>query len=306
MGICRKDIIVPMSRHRASRAWPRNLALTAAVVLAAAALVISRQPGLPEPAPGGTIPGGHPAGPADGGIRHLENPGFTVGYSVDRGAPLWVVYRARHVARATVHGRPSFVADPRVPGAPGPDAPVFGRGHDRGHMAPNYLIANLYGRDAQRASFRMTNIAPQRPRLNQLVWQRLEEIEADRLARRRDGLWVTVGPIYGDPGERLPTAFYRIWTDTTPAGPRALALRVPQDVRGDERLDSFVVSVDRIEAETGLDFHPALAPEAEAAAEGAPGEVSGWGLAALACFPARYREDWQGRDGIRLDFDRCD
>ncbi|MES1944298.1 DNA/RNA non-specific endonuclease [Salinisphaera sp. PC39] len=294
-----------MGRQQASRRV-RNLALTAAVVLAAAALVLSRQPGLPQPVPGGAIPGGYPSAPADTGIRRLENPGFTVGYSADRGAPLWVAYRARHVARATVHGRPAFAADPRVPGAPGPDARVFGRGHDRGHMAPNYLIANLYGRDAQRASFRMTNITPQRPRLNQLLWQRLEEIEADNLARHHGGLWVTVGPIYDEAGATLPAAFYRIWTDATPDGPRALALRVPQDVRGDERLDAFVVSVDRIEAETGLDFHPALAPDVEKAVEAVPGDAAEWGLAALACFPARYREDWQGRDGIRLDFERCD
>jgi endonuclease G len=180
-------------------------------------------------------------------------------------------------------------------------------------MAPNYLIANRYGEAAQERSFLLSNIAPQRPRLNQLLWQRLEEVEADHLAVRHGTLWVTLGPVYGETPERaggpdgvdVPEAYYRIWLDVEDGRPRVLALRVPQDVRGDERLDTFVISVDAIEAETGLDFHPELPEDVQAAIESEPGDADAWGLTELACFPARYREDWQGRGGIRLDFDRC-
>ena len=184
-------------------------------------------------------------------------------------------------------------------------------GFDRGHLAPNYLISNLHGPAAQRQSFLMTNIVLQRPRLNQLVWQRLEEIEVDHLARRWDELNVTVGPVFDadrtwtDSGVDVPDAFYRIWLDRTADGLRALALLVPQHVRGDERLDQFLITVDEIEAKTGLDFFAGLPDAIEKRLEARPADLSAWGLASLACFPARYANNWQGKDGIRLKFDRC-
>lgn len=247
-----------------------------------------------------------------GRVQRLDNPGFVVGYSPRRGTPLWAAYRVEPVAGGRLGKRPRFMPDPRVERGPA-NGSYRGSGYDRGHMAPNYLVARNHGAEAQKASFLMSNVAPQRPRLNQLLWQRLEEIEADRLAPRHDAIWVIAGPIYGDAPRRLggpdgvdvPEAYYRIWLDLENGRARVLALRVPQDVRGDERLDAFVVSVDAIEAETGLDFHPALDESAQAAIESEPGDADAWGLTDLACFPARYREDWQGRSGIRLDFDKC-
>lgn len=289
---------------------------TFVIVLLPVAAVLLAAGLWPPPAgrsPTGPLYAGAPVVDAAAGpVQRLDNSGFVVGYSPRSGTPLWVAYRAEPVGRPVFHARPDFTPDPRVSPSPAPGS-YRGSGHDRGHMAPNYLIANLYGLPAQEASFLMSNIAPQRPRLNQLLWQRLEEIEADRLAVRHGTLWVILGPIYGDAPKRLggpddvdvPEAYYRIWLDLEGDRPRVLALRVPQDVRGDERLDTFVVSVDAIEAETGLDFHPDLAADIQAAIERAPGDAGAWGLTELACFPARYQEDWQGRGGIRLDFDRC-
>ena len=96
-----------------------------------------------------------------------------------RAAPLWVGYVARDPAAGTPHERPdSFAVD--APQGTGIDGDAYrGSGYDRGHLAPNYLISRAYGREAQRASFRMSNIVPQLPRHNQLLWQRLEEIEAE-------------------------------------------------------------------------------------------------------------------------------
>lgn len=289
----------------------RGVAIAAAALLAAAALAATlRLPqGTPEP-PQGPSYAGAPVGA--GSIRRLDNPGFTVGYSPVRGAPLWVAYRAEPVAWAGLPGRPPFGPDTRVTRSPAPGS-YRGSGYDRGHMAPNYLIANLYGAAAQKASFLLSNVAPQRPRLNQLLWQRLEEVEADHLAVWHETLWVTLGPIYRHAPERLggpdgvdvPEAFYRIWLDLEYGRPRVLALRVPQNVRGDERLNAFVVSVDTIEAETGLDFHPGLADDVEARLEAKPGDADTWGLTGLACFPARYHDHWQGRDRIRLDYGGC-
>ncbi|ROO28647.1 endonuclease [Salinisphaera orenii YIM 95161] len=238
-------------------------------------------------------------------LRRLVNPGFTVGYDTRRGRAAWVAYRVTPVGRYTHRSRPDFIADPRLDTAP--ETRRYGAGrYDRGHLAPNYAIGQLYGDDAQRASFYYSNVVPQRSRLNQLVWQRIEEIETDEIAPATGTLWVLVGPVPAASDNAAPAGFYRIWLarDDDSAW-RVLAFRVPQSVRGDERLDSFIVSVDAIEAETGLDFMPDLAAARERALEARPAVAETFGFAAHACQPARYGERWQGRDGVRLRYDRC-
>lgn len=238
-------------------------------------------------------------------VRLLRNPGFVVGYDWHRGRAAWVAYRVAPVTQFQPMRRPEFRPDPRVEHA-APRRVYWGPEYDRGHLAPNYAMAQLYGADAQRASFYFSNVAPQTQRLNQLVWQRLEEIEIDQLAPKVGELWVLVGPIYNDDDSNVPSSFFRIWLDRTSDDRwRALALRVPQNVRGDERLTRFLVSVDAVEQATGLDFFAGLPARVEPQVEAAPANAERWGFDDYACFPARYSDDWQGRGGIDLDFDRC-
>lgn len=172
-------------------------------------------------------------------------------------------------------------------------------------MAPNYAISQLYGARAQDETFYYSNVVPQSARLNELLWQRLEEIEIDDIAPAVHSLWVVTGPIPAGPGQ-APAAFYRIWLAKNRAGQWAmLAFRVPQDVRGDERLDRYIVSVDAIEAATGLDFFSALPKPTQRLLESRPGPASTFGFAQFACEPARYGGRWRDRDGIRLHYDRC-
>lgn len=232
--------------------------------------------------------------------HHLVNPGFALGYSEWRAAPLWVGYVARDPAAGTPHERPdSFAVDARTLRRIDGDA-YRGSGYDRGHLAPNYLISRAYGREAQRASFRMSNIVPQLPRHNQLLWQRLEEIEADAIAPRYRRVWVLAGPVYGaaprylPSGVAIPEAFYRVWLREDADGtPRALAFLVPQEVCGFEPLADFVVPVARIERRTGLDLFSALPDPEEAALAGASG-LEDWPEIADASTSARYGDRWRG------------
>ncbi|MES1927697.1 DNA/RNA non-specific endonuclease [Salinisphaera dokdonensis CL-ES53] len=235
----------------------------------------------------------------------MVNDGFAIGYDSVREQAAWVAYRLRPIGPYRSMPRPSFISDPRLPRRD--PTPVYtGPDYDRGHLAPNYAMSQVYGTRAQRQSFYYTNVAPQRPRLNQLVWQRFEEIEIDDIARDESPLWVMLGPIAAD-SSSVPQAFFRIWLARTASGEwEAAAFVVPQSVRGDEPLSRFVVSIDRIEALTGLDFLPRLDMTRQAALESEPAPARRFRLATLACEPARYAPRWQGRDGIRLDFERCE
>ena len=231
---------------------------------------------------------------ADGRPRtlRLRNEGFKVGYSEFFGNPLWVVYRLHLPAFPPPRSRPEtgFQTDSRSARAVAPDA-FHGTGYQRGHLAPNYAMYRVHGPGAQRDSFLMTNVAPQRPSLNQKAWQRLEEVVMDHLLPANGPLCVLTGPVFDaartvlSSGVTVPDAFYKILVSATP-GPRALAFIIPQDVAGTEPLDSFVVTVDEIERRTGLDFLHRLEDSREHDLERTP--ATGWGLEQVAHLPPRY------------------
>jgi endonuclease G len=146
----------------------------------------------------------------------LQNPGFVVGYNEWYREPLWVAFRAHALPQGPSLGRRDhFDVDSRTL-ARVASSDYHDSGYDRGHLAPNFLISRLYGEQAQEATFRMSNIAPQTPRLNELLWQRIEEAEAEIVAPKMHQLWVVTGPVFNADANRLasgiaiPSAFYRI------------------------------------------------------------------------------------------------
>lgn len=227
--------------------------------------------------------------------RVLSNDGFLVGWSDVRVNPLWVSYRLQAVEDPRSGPRPGFRRDWRALWPIDPES-YFGSGYDRGHLAPNYAIAAVHGSRAQRDTFLMSNMSPQRPELNRRLWQRLEEVVMDHFVPRFGAVQVITGPVF--PARFLDNVFNRVGLVEVPEAfykiivvpaerPLALAFLMPQGVRGDEPLDDFLVSIDEIEARTGLDFFPNLPLPA---AEVLEGRVStrGWGLEEVANRPGRF------------------
>lgn len=228
-------------------------------------------------------------------VHVLDKPGFAVGYSEWHAGPAWVGYRVRRVREHGGTGRLDyFSVDQRTLRRISTDD-YRNSGFDRGHLAPNYAMAKLHGKAAQHASFELSNISPQVPRLNQLLWQRLEEAEVDLLAPLKGELWVLTGPVYGAKPQRfgpaisIPKAFFRVWVRLQGDQPQVLALRIPQTICGFEDPSRFVVSIDALEAEIGWDLMPELEDALEARIE-AQVDTATWPLAEMARRPARYSE----------------
>lgn len=196
--------------------------------------------------------------------RIFRNSAYMVGYSDLRGNPLWVVYKLSPLPENAVHlKRPeSFHADWRNLGVIASEA-YTNSGYDRGHMAPNHAIALLYGKTAQEETFLMTNITPQKPSLNQKLWQELEAKELDLFAPKFKTLWVYTGPLFEAKSKRLknssfveiPEAFYKIYVGIEGNGElKTLALIIPQNAKATDRLEKYVVSIDEVERRSGFDF----------------------------------------------------
>ncbi|WP_227367606.1 DNA/RNA non-specific endonuclease [Halomonas sp. M20] len=227
--------------------------------------------------------------------RVLRNDGTLIGWSDLRVNPLWVSYRLREVDDPRSGPRPNFKRDWRTLWPIAPES-YFGSGYDRGHLAPNYAIATVHGRTAQTQTFLMSNISPQRPDLNRKLWQRLEEVIIDHFVPRFGVVEVITGPVF--PADfmdnvfnrvglvEVPQAFYKIIVVPSKQ-PKALAFLMPQTVQGNEPLDRYLVSIDEIEARTGLDFFSLLPDDVETGLESSI-RAQGWDLKKVARLPSRY------------------
>lgn len=198
--------------------------------------------------------------PAD--IRVLKRQGYWVGFSPSLGYPVWAAYSVP-VKKLLEYPpeRPPFMKDRDVSNSPEPDT-YLRSGYDRGHMAPNYVIATRYGRAAQRETFFMTNIAPQRPELNRGPWKDLEKVIADDLSGIGDRVWVIVCCM---PPERksdrlkrgrvsIPSGFAMIISSVHNGKLRTLGLYMPQQTTDSRALRYAFRSVRELEALSGLNF----------------------------------------------------
>lgn len=154
-------------------------------------------------------------------------------------------------------------------------------GFDRGHMAP---AADMKRNQAvMDESFAMSNMSPQiGVGFNRQIWSNLEDAVRGWV-EQRGILTIITGPIFAAHGDSVryrvignnrvavPTAFYKIVVDhDTPGETEVLAFRMPNRDLSGHQINEFLVSVDDLEAETGLDFLSALPDEEERRVEDNP------------------------------------
>ena len=199
-------------------------------------------------------------GPAD---TVIDRPGYALGYDELHEQPAWVIYRlTAEELRTKVSSRSDdFRTDPDIPTGSATPADYKKSGFDRGHMAPAADMA--HSPRTMSDSFFMSNICPQRPECNRKIWKDLEN-QVRKFALAEQDVYIVTGPIFlktplltiGANEVAVPDAFYKIIYDRTPPQ-KMLAFIVP-NAGSSAPLQSFVVTVDMVEAETGLDFFPLL------------------------------------------------
>lgn len=264
---------------------PRLLALLAALLwmsggCAPRPATAPAPPAEAGPAASTEIVGGAPLGmpgPAepDGSDRRrylIERPQYTLSYNDALGRPNWVSWRlAREDLGDVERGR--FQPDPDLPEGFIRIVPrdYTGSGYDRGHLCPSG--DRTASEEGNRATFYMTNIAPQAPGNNQGPWRDLEEY-CRELAARDQVLFIVAGTA-GESGAiadgrvTVPEAFWKVVVVVPDRGveapaaigarTRVIAVWMPNEssIEG-EGWRSFRVSVDAVERGTGLDLLTAV------------------------------------------------
>ena len=205
---------------------------------------------------------------------------YVIDYDGDLRVPVWTAHRLDGKALGKVERVNCFRSDPRVKAsvASAPSdyvEPVF----DQGHLTPNSDMSTSINTVIN--SFVMTNMAPQFCQFNRGVWQIFESIV--RLwAKEKGTVYVITGSVFDRNGDgkrdvdtdakrmksnngktrvAIPTHFYKVLVHQNADGTvDTLAVMLPHDqtdVDGAEAiayLEKHIVSVDDVEAITGLTF----------------------------------------------------
>lgn len=209
----------------------------------------------------------------------IEHLGYVVSYNADYKVPNWVLYEfTLGETLARLKRSDNFDVDPQVPAKDMAQLEDYRHsGYDRGHMCTSDHLG--WSREAQEESFYLSNMCPQDHDFNAGIWLDLEH-KIRRWAERDSAITIVCGPVLprtaaeakamkkiGKGHVLVPEQFYKVILAPYAAKPRAIAFLMPNHNETvnvqNRRLREYVVTVDSIEALTGIDFFPALPDKIE-------------------------------------------
>ena len=187
---------------------------------------------------------------------------YTLSYSEKHEQAEWVAYELKQSDLSRNNfDRPYFNEDTNVTTRSADWRNYKNSGYDRGHLCP--AGDRRYSYEAYNETFLTSNISPQDPEFNAGIWNRLEQ-KVRYWADKYDGVYVVTGGILsgnlktiGYENVSVPNDFYKIVVDVTDGNYKAIAFIIPNKP-SDRSFYEYVVSIDEIEARTGIDFFAGL------------------------------------------------
>jgi endonuclease G, mitochondrial len=202
-------------------------------------------------------------------LEVVEFKAFTLGYHEQHEQAAWVAYRLNAQGNAPRHNRQDrFRADGRVSTGSATPEDYANSGYDRGHLAPAADFST--DQQALKETFYMSNMSPQAPAFNRGIWSKLEN-QVRAWAETEGEIWVVTGPVLhnqknlqkiGTNQISVPLYYYKVILDAREPELKMIGFVLPNEGSSKD-LQSFVRTVDSIEALTGLDFFPMLPDELE-------------------------------------------
>jgi len=201
----------------------------------------------------------------------VHHNGYSLSYSETHEQAEWVAYELKksHLSN-TNHKRPYFEIDKAVKSGAASWRNYKNSGYDRGHLCP--AGDRRYTKAAHDETFLTSNISPQDHQFNAGIWNRLEQ-KVRYWSRKYDGVFVVTGGVLrgdmesiGSEGVSVPNQFYKVLIDNNTGKTKMIAFLMPHE-DSNKPLYEFIVSVDEVEALTGIDFFPELEDELESKLE---------------------------------------
>ena len=147
-------------------------------------------------------------------------------------------------------------------------------GTDRGHQAP---LATFDGSDVWYEVNYFSNITPQKSNLNRGTWMRLESKVRKLVESVEDYVYVMTGPLYerdmptlpnADESHKIPSGYWKIVCYEDKSGYiNTTAFIFDQNTERSSKIQTHAVTIDEVEAHSGLDFLWLLPDDKEAIIE---------------------------------------
>lgn len=205
--------------------------------------------------------------------RLISHCGFNLSYNDRWLLANWVAYEltAEETQGEEKRRNYSFLPDPEVPNG-ATSADYSGSGFCRGHLAP---AADMkWDACAMRSSFYFTNICPQDKDLNNGCWERLER-RCRGWAKQQggSGIYIVCGPVVKSTERTIgrnrvvvPSAFYKVILRKRKNRDEGVGFVMPNRAES-ASVEYYAVSIDAVEALTGIDFFCNLPDEVESVVE---------------------------------------
>lgn len=215
----------------------------------------------------------------------VEHMGYTLSYNSGYRIPNWVAYEL--LSTELVTGNRSredkFTPDPSIKGRQAYDRDYSGSGYDRGHMAP---AADMkWSSQAMKESFYLSNVCPQLHGLNAGAWNDLEQ-QVRYEAKYYGSVWVVCGPLFdtatprnhiGENHVMVPDSFFKALLARKKDGTGYVAIGfIFPNENCTRNLTLYAMTVDELEARTGMDFFHNLETSAQEAAESVMDPFKDW------------------------------
>lgn len=189
---------------------------------------------------------------------------YSLEYSEENEQANWVFYCLTPDFLTGLDRTEDFRPDPAVSTGSATLADYKGSGYDRGHLCP---AADMKLNEVSISeTFFLSNMSPQDPGFNRGIWSKLESLVRD-WCLIHDTLYIATGPIFianlgtiGADSVTVPGYFYKAIIDG--AKMKTIAFVLP-NAKSSNELSSFVITVDSLEALTGIDFFAGLADNLE-------------------------------------------
>lgn len=201
------------------------------------------------------------------GEEVIVHPGHLLVYSERHEQPKWTAHIASpDLIKGNLARIDSFLPDPLVKSGTAVTADYWNSGFDRGHMVPSADMR--WNLEALQGTYYYSNISPQVPELNRETWADLEDWGRRYVNFSKRRVFVATGPVLREglptmqKADRknevsIPEYFWKVFADLDGDSPRAIGF-VMRNSKLDGPPISYAVTVDSVEALTGLDFFHAL------------------------------------------------
>jgi endonuclease G len=197
----------------------------------------------------------------------ISHTGYSFVYSEEHEQAKWIAYElTKEETNSLFERTDKFLVDPMVSTGTAQNSDYLKSGYDKGHLAPAADMG--WSALTMKESFYFSNMSPQLPGFNRGVWKRLEELMRS-WAIDNKAIYIVTGPLLskglptiGSNGVSIPNYYYKVILDYTQPEIHAIGFVLP-NASSSASLNTFAVSIDEVEKQTGIDFFPALPDDQE-------------------------------------------